>query len=229
MDFSLIPTWVQIWGLPAHCRTKPMGRKIGSFIGEVLEAEIYEFPEKKLINKVKVNLDIGKPLKAGPNAGSSKDGLFGVNFKYEKLPQFYFFRGMIGHGEQGCNLIVQAEKDPLIKSKNLGPWLRTNKLGRKKFDDKDSPRTDFQSNNPGSKHKVSMEVLERFTKLSMKDFKKIEEALLEEEIGLESNFSLDNSRIQNPPEASILINSRKETQISIPKKSSYVAASTVRH
>lgn len=65
-----------------------------------------------------------------------------------------------------------VEKDPRIKSKNLGPWLRTNQIGRRKLEGKDSPRawTDNQAANISrSRDKVSMDVLERFSKLSMKE------------------------------------------------------------
>lgn len=41
-------TWVQIWGLPVHCRTKKMGLNIGSCLGTVTESEIFGLPKKKV-------------------------------------------------------------------------------------------------------------------------------------------------------------------------------------
>ncbi|KAJ1377597.1 Reverse transcriptase zinc-binding domain [Sesbania bispinosa] len=38
MVFHQVPVWLQIWGLPIHCRTKQMGQRIGSCMGNVLEA-----------------------------------------------------------------------------------------------------------------------------------------------------------------------------------------------
>lgn len=172
MEFSTVLIWIQLWGLPPHCRTRSMGMKIGSCLGEVLESELFEFPEKRIINKIKVALDIAKPIKAGANAGSRKDGVFWIEFRYEKLPQFCFFCGVIGHGEQGCQKAAQAEKDQTFQSKNLGPWLRTTQMGRRMVEDKgkNSPRTkEYHEERTRDKKNVSTEVLERFSKMTMQE------------------------------------------------------------
>jgi hypothetical protein len=76
-----------------------------------------------------VMLEISKPLRKGTHIGSKADGIFWVDFKYEKLPQFCFYCGCVGHGEIGC--VASKDDDEHIKSKKLGPWLRTNIGGRR--------------------------------------------------------------------------------------------------
>lgn len=119
VTFSHVPVWVHILDLPPHCRTSNMARKIGSCLGEVLDSGVFELPDKSIILKVKVHIDISKPIKKGANIGSRTDGVIWVNFRYEKLPQFCFYCGKVGHGEQGCSLSSSDEEG--CRSKKLGP------------------------------------------------------------------------------------------------------------
>ncbi|XP_057432579.1 uncharacterized protein LOC130725358 [Lotus japonicus] len=41
MSFKNSTVWVQLWGLPAHCRTKKMSMKVGAHIGKVLDVDIF--------------------------------------------------------------------------------------------------------------------------------------------------------------------------------------------
>jgi hypothetical protein len=62
LDFDHAPVWVQLWGLPPHCKTKQMGRCIGELLGKVEESEFYEYPRKQMIIKIKVALDVHQPI-----------------------------------------------------------------------------------------------------------------------------------------------------------------------
>ena len=77
-----------------------------------------------VIVKALVWMNVGKPLKKGSNAGSRKDGNFWVDFKYERLAQFCYYCGMIGHEEKGCAKAIMDEKNGGGKSLNLGPRLK---------------------------------------------------------------------------------------------------------
>jgi len=63
-----------------------MGMKIGGALGEVLDANFYEFLDKTKFLKVLVEMDVIKPLMKGIIAGSLKDGGFWVEFHYKRLP-----------------------------------------------------------------------------------------------------------------------------------------------
>lgn len=129
INFQFAPIWIHLLGLPPHCRSKAMARKIGESMGEVIDSGIFELPDKSIILKVRVLMNISKALKKGVNGGSVSDGMFWVDFRYEKLPQFCFYCGKIGHGEQGC-LDKQNDEEGKF-SKQLGPWLRTTVTGRR--------------------------------------------------------------------------------------------------
>ncbi|KAJ1424954.1 Zinc knuckle CX2CX4HX4C [Sesbania bispinosa] len=108
----MVPLKVQIWGLPLHCRTA----KIGASIGEVMESDIFETKEKGSFIKVHV--------------GSKTDRVSWVDFLYERIPQFCYSCGLIGHDEDGCTKRTE-ENNVENDAPFLGPWLRASQVGRK--------------------------------------------------------------------------------------------------
>jgi hypothetical protein len=144
LDFDHVPVWIQLWGLPTHCKTKQMGVSIGSLMGEVEAAEYYEYPGKKVIIRIKVAIDVHKPITSGIHVGNPTDGTCWIDYRYEKLPQVCFNCGMIGHYDKLCR--NQAlDLDTLAP---LGPWIRSTQYGKRKIEAKDKK---FYSNPSHSK------------------------------------------------------------------------------
>jgi hypothetical protein len=133
LDFDHVPVWIQLWGLPHHCKTKAMGRHLGSLMGEVENSEVYEYPGKKIIIKIKVAINVHKPIQSGIHVGNPTDGTCWVDFRYEKLPQFCFNCGLIGHAANLCR--NQALNMETLAP--LGPWIRSTQFGKRKIDEKD--------------------------------------------------------------------------------------------
>jgi hypothetical protein len=102
VDFTYAPVWIQLWGLPPHCKTKKMGESIGSLLGKVEAAEFYEYPGKKMIIKIKVAINVLKPIQTGILIGNHRDDTYWIDFRYEKLPQVCFKCGLLGHGDTLC-------------------------------------------------------------------------------------------------------------------------------
>ncbi|KAJ1399445.1 Zinc finger, CCHC-type [Sesbania bispinosa] len=131
MNFSTVPLKIQIWGLPFHCRTVQMGRKIGACMGTVRDSEIFEVRDRGSFIKILVDFDTTKPLLPGVNVGSRVDGVLWVDFRFERLPQFCYSCGLIGHEEDSCRSDpVHANNDD-TEGQGLGPWLRASAVGRK--------------------------------------------------------------------------------------------------
>jgi hypothetical protein len=133
IDFDHVPIWVQLWGLPPHCKTKKMGESIGALMGKVEASEFYEYPGKRVIIKIRVAINIHKPILSGIHVGNPIDGTSWVDYRYEKLPQVCFNCGMIGHMDKLCrNQALQL--DTLAP---IGPWIRSTQYGRRKMEEKD--------------------------------------------------------------------------------------------
>ncbi|KAF7807159.1 cysteine desulfurase mitochondrial-like [Senna tora] len=94
---------VQIWGTPLHCRTAKVAEKLCSLLGAVKEVGLYEDQNSgNVFMKGLVEFDLKKPVRKGANLGNVKDGVFWVDFRYEKIPRCCYECGLFGHEESEC-------------------------------------------------------------------------------------------------------------------------------
>jgi hypothetical protein len=121
-----------------------MGSSLGAIMGKVEAAEFYEYPGKKIIIKVKVHINVHKPLTSGIHIGNPNDGSCWVDFRYEKLPLICFKCGIVGHEEKLCRrkLMVLGTLAP------LGPWIRSTQYGKRKMEAKDKNYYSNPSHDP---------------------------------------------------------------------------------
>ncbi|KAJ1431874.1 Zinc knuckle CX2CX4HX4C [Sesbania bispinosa] len=168
IEFSLVPVRVQIWGLPAHCKTIKMGYKIGGCLGEVKTADLFEIRDRGSFLKLLINLDSSNPLKAGIHVGSKSDGVHWVDFEYERLPQFCYSCGKIGHEEVFCHNTTNKEEDTDPEAKPLGPWMRASQFGRRLIlQSNDNPCNNQRGTHSKKSREVPVEVLDLFSTLTV--------------------------------------------------------------
>ncbi|GAU36081.1 hypothetical protein TSUD_320470 [Trifolium subterraneum] len=120
------------------------GESIGELMGKVEASEFYEYPEKKVIIKIKVAINIHNPILTGIHIGNPIDGTCWIDYRYEKLPQVCFKCALIGHSDKLCRN-QPFNWDTLAP---LGPWIRSIQYGRRKMEEKDKK---FYSNPSHSK------------------------------------------------------------------------------
>ena len=110
-----------------------MGKRIGNLLGNVTKTEIYEYPGKNIIIKIRVELNTNNPIIPGLHIGNTIDGTTWIDFRYENLPQVCFHCSMVGHPEKFCrNAKLKVEE-----ASPLGPWIRSNIYGRRVIEPKD--------------------------------------------------------------------------------------------
>lgn len=144
LDFTNVPLWIQLWGLPMHCRSAEMGKAIGDQVGVVQDSAAYEMPDKANFVKIKVLFNINNPIRAGMYIGNKVDGINWIDFRYENLPMFCFYCGLVGHNEENCSQKREEDPDNTREGTNpRGAWLRSNNYGRRLVERKEKT---FRSN-----------------------------------------------------------------------------------
>ena len=90
--------WVQIWDAPFDMVTSVVAAEIGSRLGIVEEVEKRKNQDdQNLFMRVRVALPISKPIRRGAFVASSEGHRTWCKFKYERLPLFCHFCGILGH------------------------------------------------------------------------------------------------------------------------------------
>ncbi|KAL8511716.1 hypothetical protein ACS0TY_018227 [Phlomoides rotata] len=76
--------------------------------------------------RVKVKIDLRKLLKLGLNLKAKNSKHMWVTFKYERLPSFFYYCGLLGHMKRDCDLVEGEENEINVADDKLpfGEWLR---------------------------------------------------------------------------------------------------------
>ncbi|KAF5947497.1 hypothetical protein HYC85_013454 [Camellia sinensis] len=127
MVFHWSPFWVQVHGLPVAKMTKQNAEFIGKRLGNLIGVEAMH--EGLLLNRsylrIKMEIDVTKPLPLGfflqHNSSSGSEQMeTWVHYKYEKLADFCYDCGRIGHVNSVCKFVSREEG----KNSLYGPDLR---------------------------------------------------------------------------------------------------------
>ena len=83
ISFTHSPFWVQIWGLPFEHMSLEVGEEIGSKIGRFIEVDSSWQSDQAKFMRVRVDLEIDKPLRRGAYITSSVGERLWLSFSYE--------------------------------------------------------------------------------------------------------------------------------------------------
>lgn len=116
--------WIQVHGLPAGFRSEAVLEAVGRFVGEFVKMDERNFDGSlRVFYRIRVALDVAKPLKKGLRMKKDDGEWVLVEFRYERLPTFCFLCGVIGHGEKLCaKMMLEGGEQKLERP--FGAWLR---------------------------------------------------------------------------------------------------------
>ncbi|XVF85136.1 hypothetical protein PTKIN_Ptkin17bG0093900 [Pterospermum kingtungense] len=129
IKFDWCPFWIHVYGLPLAMMTERIGIILGESMGEVEEIDLGDnFSTGNGLFRLRVLLNIVKPLKRHKILSIEEGSKVKVWFHYERLPDFYFMCGKLDHQEAECAIFIRMKKEGLAISRSFGPWLRAENI-----------------------------------------------------------------------------------------------------
>lgn len=115
--------WVQAHKLPAGFFTEKIAKAIGNSLGTFVRADKKNFDGTwKTFLRVRVLMDVTKPLRRKMKMKREGGDWFWIEFKYERLPNFCFLCGVLGNTERFCHKLFEGANDETERP--YGPWIR---------------------------------------------------------------------------------------------------------
>nr|GLL41721.1 uncharacterized protein LOC109189671 [Ipomoea trifida] len=122
VDLEHAAFWIQVHGLSAGFRSESVLQAIGGFIGRFVKSDERNFDGSlRVFFRIRVEVDVSKPLKKGMKFKKDNGEWFSIEFRYERLPTFCFVCGILGHGDRFCPKAAPG-RDPKMVKPN-GPEL----------------------------------------------------------------------------------------------------------
>lgn len=115
--------WIQLHDLPMGFMSETVGQQLGNFFGEFVQ---YDAKNNSSIwreyMRIKIRLDVRKPLKRKKKIVKKDGKEIIVNCKYERLGDFCFSCGMVTHTDRFCRKFLGKRETEI--EKEWGSWLR---------------------------------------------------------------------------------------------------------
>lgn len=123
ISLNSMDLWVQIHDLHAGFMTENVVREVGNYIGNFVESCPSNFTGVwREYLRVRVTIDLTKPLKRRMKIRKTGNDWFWIIFKYENVPTFCFICGMLGHADKFCGRLFEVPENEITRP--FGSWMR---------------------------------------------------------------------------------------------------------
>lgn len=125
LKFNKMTFWLRLINLPVGFQNRYAAELIGNKIGEFIEVD---YDKDRLhwgdTMRIRVRIDISNPLPRGfMLKAEGIEGDCWVTIRYERLPEFCFHCGCIGHMAKECSDML-GKNDQTGSDMEFGGWLR---------------------------------------------------------------------------------------------------------
>ncbi|KAL0411506.1 UNVERIFIED_CONTAM: hypothetical protein Slati_3740300 [Sesamum latifolium] len=125
VDLEWCPFHVRIHGLPIGKMTVEIARFIGSQIGRIQDLDQQKGPESwGSFMHIRIAVDVSKPLPRALKIHTVLGDEQLVTFTYERLSNFCYLCGRVGHISKWCEQRFRAGFEDPGENSPFGPWLR---------------------------------------------------------------------------------------------------------
>lgn len=112
IDLNAMDLWVQVYDLKAGFMIERLIKEIGNYIRSFVSIYPTNFVGVwRDYLRVRVTIDVTKPLRRRIKVRKTGDEWFWINFKYENVPTFRFICRLSGHSEKFCSHLFVIKED----------------------------------------------------------------------------------------------------------------------
>lgn len=126
LTFTNMEFWVQIYNLPLDRMTAGNARTIGKFLGTYIcgDGDVSTLAINRNFLRIRVAVKLTSPLKTGFSLEKTNGSRIWVEFKYERLGDFCYCCGRIGHVLKDCSINNDIQDGARDLKSSHGPWMR---------------------------------------------------------------------------------------------------------
>ena len=123
-ELNKVAFWVQVYDIPLRFRNKEIAEQICEMVGTILHpCEATDNEEGSFI-RVRVLVDISKPVCRGRRISLDDGKAHWVSFKYKRLPNLCYWCGYLTHNDRDCEKWIDSEESLKPEEQQFGSWLR---------------------------------------------------------------------------------------------------------
>ena len=126
LKFCTTSFWVQIHDLPYSYLNIETALSLGDSLGMVMKPKDTSEMVEGSFMRVRVVVDITKPLYRDRRVMWDQSSEGWISFKYERLPNICYRCGQLSHDDKDCILWIQSKGSLLKEDQQFGPWIRAN-------------------------------------------------------------------------------------------------------
>ncbi|KAK9990546.1 hypothetical protein SO802_025531 [Lithocarpus litseifolius] len=115
---------IQIHDLPFLLLTREVALSLGATIGTVIKPVNNSEMKGRNFVRVRVVVDISKPLSRGRLASWDQDKEGWVSYHYERLPNLCYWYSRLTRNDKDCVVWLNSKGSLSTEDQQYGPWLR---------------------------------------------------------------------------------------------------------